>query len=219
MERVRRHFERFDGALYDLAEALNERGFTSAGVTLGRAIQRREGAWNVRLLRIVYPFPYRSIIMAEARERDIDPFLVAALIRQESMFNAQARSPVGAIGLMQVMPRTGTAIARTLRIPRFQTDMLTQPELNIVFGTTYLAEQLRTWSDRVDAVLAAYNAGPGRVARWQRFPEFHDRALFAERIPFDETRNYVRIVQNNRRIYAAIYGAADTAVDLPPPAP
>lgn len=219
MERVRRHFERYDGALYDLAEALNERGFTSAGVALGRAIQRREGAWNVRLLRIVYPFPYRSIIMAEARDRDIDPFLVVALIRQESMFNAQARSPVGALGLMQVMPRTGTAIARNLRIPRFQTAMLTQPELNIIFGTTYLAEQLRTWNDRVDAVLAAYNAGPGRVARWQHFPEFNDRALFAERIPFDETRNYVRIVQNNRRIYAAIYGDADTTPHLLPPAP
>jgi soluble lytic murein transglycosylase len=207
MERVRRHFARFDGALYTLAEAFNERGFTSAGVALGREIYRREGAWNVRLLRIVYPFPFRSIIMAEANDRNVDPFLVAALIRQESMFNPGARSPAGAVGLMQVMPNTGRALARSLRISRFNPDMMTQPELNILLGTTYLAEQLRSYDNRLDVVLAAYNAGPGRVTRWRRFPEFSDRALFAERIPFDETRDYVRIVQNNRRIYTALYGS------------
>jgi soluble lytic murein transglycosylase len=206
MERVRLHFARFDGALYTLAEELNERGFTRAGVALGREIHRREGAWNLRLLRIVYPFPYRSIIMAEARERGVDPFLAAALIRQESMFNPDARSPVGAIGLMQVMPPTGQALARTLGINRFRSELLYQPELNIHFGMAYLADQIGAWGDRLDAVLAAYNAGPTRVARWQRFPEFADRQLFAERIPYDETRDYVRIVQNNRRLYAALYG-------------
>jgi soluble lytic murein transglycosylase len=215
MERVRTHFARFDGALYALAEALNERGFTSAGVSLGREIQRREGAWNMRLLRIVYPFPYRNIIMAEARERNIDPFLAAALIRQESMFNPTARSPVGALGLMQVMPATGQALARRLGVPRFAPNQLAQPELNVLFGTTYLAEQLRTYGDRVDLVLAAYNAGPGRVGRWSQFPEYRDRLLFAERIPFDETRDYVRIVQNNRRIYAAIYGASPVSPTSP----
>jgi soluble lytic murein transglycosylase len=206
MERVRAHFARFDGALYALAEALNERGFTHQGIAIGREIHRREGAWNARLLRIVYPFPFRNIIMAEARERNVDPFLAAALIRQESTFNPIARSPVGALGLMQVMPQTATGLARRLAIPRFRTELLTQPELNVVFGTTYLADQLDIWGNRLDVVLAAYNAGPGRVARWRRFPEFSDRLLFAERIPFDETRDYVRIVQNNRRIYAAVYG-------------
>lgn len=206
MERVREHFARFDGALYSLAEEFNARGFTSAGVSLGREIQRREGAWNLRLLRIVYPLPYENIIMAEARDRNVDPFLVAALIRQESMFNPRARSPVGAAGLMQVMPQTGNALARKLGIQRFRPDMLMQPELNIAFGVEYLAEQLRVYGHRIDAVLAAYNAGPGRVARWQRFPEWRDGHLFAERIPFDETRDYVRVVQHNRRIYEAIYG-------------
>jgi soluble lytic murein transglycosylase len=205
MERVRQHFSRFDGALYSLAESLNERGFTSAGVSLGWDIYRREGAWNVRLLRIVYPFPYRNVIVAEARERNVDPFLAAALIRQESMFNPKARSAVGALGLMQVMPQTGRSLARRLGIARFDPEMLTQPELNVMFGMTYLADQLRTYGNRLDVVLAAYNAGPGRVTRWQRFPEYSDRTLFAERIPFDETRDYVRIVQNNRRIYAALY--------------
>jgi soluble lytic murein transglycosylase len=208
MERVRRHLGSFDGALYALAEALNERGFTSTGISLGWDIYRREGAWNTRLLRIVYPFPFRSIIVAEARDRGVDPFLAAALIRQESMFNPRARSPVGALGLMQVMPATGQTLARRLGINRFKPEMLTQPELNVHFGMAYLADQLRTYGNRLDAVLAAYNAGPSRVTRWQQFPEWSDRLLFAERIPFDETRDYVRIVQNNRRIYAALYGEA-----------
>jgi soluble lytic murein transglycosylase len=206
MERVRRHMASFDGALYSLAEALNDRGFTGPGIALGWDIQRREGAWNTRLLRIVYPFPFRNIITAEARDRNVDPFLAAALIRQESMFNPRARSPVGALGLMQVMPATGNTLARTLGIKGFKPEMLTQPELNVHFGMAYLADQLRTYGNRLDAVLAAYNAGPSRVTRWRRFPEWNDRLLFAERIPFDETRDYVRIVQNNRRIYAALYG-------------
>jgi soluble lytic murein transglycosylase len=83
--------------------------------------------------------------------------------------------------------------------------MLLQPELNIHVGMAYLADQLLTYSNRIDVVLAAYNAGPTRVERWQDFPEYADRRLFAERIPFDETRDYVRIVQNNRRLYAALY--------------
>jgi soluble lytic murein transglycosylase len=206
MERVRRHFAAFDGALYSLAEALNERGFTTQGIGLGWDIYRREGAWNLRLLRIVYPFPFRNIVIAEARDRDIDPFLAAALIRQESMFNPRARSPVGALGLMQVMPATGRTLARSLGVSRFNEDMLLTPELNIHFGMAYLADQLGNYGDRLDAVLAAYNAGPTRVSRWQQFPEYEDRLLFAERIPYDETRDYVRIVQNNRRIYAALYG-------------
>jgi soluble lytic murein transglycosylase len=206
MERVRRHFAAFDGASYALAEALNSRGFTTQGVALGWDIYRREGAWNLRLLRIVYPFPFQNFVIAEARDRGVDPFLAAALIRQESMFNPRARSPVGALGLMQVMPATGRSLARRLGVPRFNDDLLMQPELNIHFGMAYLADQIRNYGDRLDAVLAAYNAGPTRVSRWSRFPEYEDRLLFAERIPFDETRDYVRIVQNNRRIYAALYG-------------
>lgn len=205
MERVRRHFARFDGASYALAEKLNERGFITAGISIGREIHRREGAWNIRLLRIVYPFPFRTIITAEARERGVDPALAAALIRQESLFDPSARSPVGALGLMQVMPRTGADLARTLSISPFRTDMLLQPEINVHLGMAYLAQQIRSHGDRLDAVLAAYNAGPGRVQRWRRFPEWRDRYLFAERIPFDETRNYVRIVQTNRRLYALLY--------------
>jgi soluble lytic murein transglycosylase len=107
---------------------------------------------------------------------------------------------------MQVMPATGRSLARSLGVTRFTEELLLQPEVNIHFGMAYLADQLSSYGERLDAVLAAYNAGPSRVSRWRQFPEFADRLLFAERIPYDETRDYVRIVQNNRRIYAALYG-------------
>src|SRR5690606_24132368 len=112
VERLKRHFDQRDGALYALAEAFNARGFTLTGIRIGWDIYRREGAWNLRLLRIIYPFPYRDLILAEAAERGLDPFLVAGLIRQESMFNPTIVSPAGAIGLMQIMPATGRSLAR-----------------------------------------------------------------------------------------------------------
>jgi soluble lytic murein transglycosylase len=205
MQRVHRHFAQVDGALYTLAELLNERGFTRAGINLGWDIQGREGAWNLRLLRIVYPFPFHHIIMAEAQERGVDPFLAAALIRQESLFNPRARSAAGALGLMQIMPRTGQTLARAAGITGFKPELLFQPELNIHLGMRFLADQLAEYGNRIDAVLAANNAGSGRLSRWQNFPEYRVRTLFAERIPFDETRDYVRIAQNNRRMYAALY--------------
>lgn len=206
LDRAKRHFARTDGALYALAEALVARGITTDAISLGWEIYRREGAWNPRLLRIVYPFPYRGIIVAEARARGVDPFLAAGLIRQESMFNARAVSPAGAIGLMQVMPATGRTLARQLDIRRFDNDLLKKAEINVHLGMTHLAEQLRAYGGRLPVVLAAYNAGGGRIDRWQQFPEFHDDELFSERIPFAETRDYVKIVQNNARIYAALYG-------------
>jgi soluble lytic murein transglycosylase len=122
------------------------------------------------------------------------------------MFNATALSPVGAIGLMQVMPETGRAIAAANGIVEFSPAMLYNPEVNVRLGMAYLADQLRTYGSRVDAVLAAYNAGPHRVERWRTLPEWSDQALFAERIPFAETRGYVKIVQTNARIYQALYG-------------
>jgi soluble lytic murein transglycosylase len=205
VDRLKRHFQATDGASYALAEAFNARGFTSTGIRMGWEIYRREGAWNPRLLRIIYPFPYRELITAEARSHNLDPFFVAALIRQESMFNATVKSPVGAVGLMQVMPATGKILARGAGIANFATDHLEHPEINLHLGTAYLAELMGRYKQRVTSVLAAYNAGPNRVSRWSAFPEYQDEELFAERIPFTETRDYVKIVQQNARLYAALY--------------
>jgi len=211
LERLKRHFMQRDGALYALAEAFNERGYTFTGINLGWEIHKREGAWNPRLLRIIYPFPYRDLIVAEARERGLDPYLVAGLIRQESMFTAGIKSPAGAIGLMQIMPATGRALARSAGIQSFAVELLEKPEINVHLGTRYIAELMNRYGNRLISVLAAYNAGPHRVSRWSAFPEYRDEDLFAERIPFAETRNYVKIVQQNARVYQALYADAEGA--------
>lgn len=211
VDRLKDHFGERDGALYAIAEALNARGLTLSAIRLGWEIHRREGGWNPRLLRIIYPFPYRDIIVAEAAERGLDPFLVAGLIRQESLFDAAIASPVGAQGLMQIMPATGATLARNAGIRGFSTAMLTRPELNIHLGTIYFAELLRRFDGRVGPALAGYNAGPNRVRRWSRFPEYDDDELFMERIPYDETRDYLKKVQQNARIYRFLYAGADAA--------
>ena len=211
ISRLRQRFSASRPALYALAEALNQRDFTVTAIEIGWQLFRGNG-WDDRLLRIIYPFPFRNIIVAEARERGVDPFIAAGLIRQESMFNAQAVSATGAIGLMQVMPATGQALARQLGVHRFDTDMLKHAEYNAHLGMKYLSDQLGSFDGRLPAVLAAYNAGPHRVRSWREFPEFADDEQFAERIPFAETRDYVKVVQNNARIYRALYGPEPESV-------
>lgn len=206
MDRTKRQLRSKEGALYTLAEALNERGDVYTGILLGREIQRRDGVWNERLLRIIYPFPHQDRVVAESRKNGLDPFLVAGLIRQESMFNARAVSAAGAIGLMQVMPATGRKLAAKAGLKRITSQQLKDPDINIRLGTIYLAELLGRYGGRVPDALAAYNAGPTRLVRWREFPEYVDDDLFAERIPFAETRDYVKVVQQNAAIYAMLYG-------------
>jgi soluble lytic murein transglycosylase len=205
MELARLELERYPGAIYRVAEAHHARAAPVAGILLGREIQRTEGSWNPRLLRIVFPFPHRELIEAEARRHGLDPFMVAGLIRQESMFNPVAVSPAGAVGLMQVMPATGRSLAPRAGITRFDPAMLRRPEVNVRLGTLFLADQLRRAGNRTEA-FAAYNAGPTRAARWRQFPEYRDEELFAERIPILETRDYVKIVDFNARLYRMLYG-------------
>jgi soluble lytic murein transglycosylase len=148
----------------------------------------------------MYPLPYQAVIEREARARGLDPYFVAALIRQESRFNRNAKSGAGAVGLMQVMPATGKRLGASV-------GSLTDAETNIKLGTRFLGDLIRMYDERLDLVLAAYNAGPSRANRWRSFPEFAAQDLFVERIPFEETRDYVKVVQLNAAIYRAIYGA------------
>jgi soluble lytic murein transglycosylase len=205
--RMTERFAPMTGAMYALGEAYHARGQTFQGVRIGREMLRREGGvWNRPALQLVYPFPYRDAVIRYSQAQGLDPYFVAGLIRQESMFNPNARSPVGALGLMQVMPATGTAVARGLGISGFQTARLTDPSINLRIGTKYLADQIRSHNGRLVDAIAAYNAGPNRLPRWRQFPEYADPELFTERIPFEETRNYVKIVQQNARIYRELYG-------------
>lgn len=193
--------------LYPLAEALNERGLTVRGIRIGLRLQNAAERPDERLLRIVYPFPYRAMIAAEATEKGLDPFLVAALTRQESLFKARIASPAGARGLMQVMPETGAALARGAGIGDWDAELLYQPEINVHLGTRYLADQMRVHEGSLPAVFSAYNAGPLRIDRWKAiFPEWGDEELFTERIPYRETRDYVKILTRNIAVYRALYG-------------
>jgi soluble lytic murein transglycosylase len=107
---------------------------------------------------------------------------------------------------MQVMPATGRELARRDGLRGFSPSMLTDPDINIRLGTLFVAELLERHNGQLPLALAAYNAGPSRVTRWLRLPDNSHPDVFAERIPFPETRAYVRIVQQNARIYAELYG-------------
>ncbi len=197
-----------EAVLYPLAEALNERGYAIRGIRIGQQLQQGTSQLNARLLRILYPFPYRGMIQAEAQEQGLDPFVVAALTRQESLFTARISSPVGARGLMQIMPETGRTLAANLDVDNWNPDLLFQPEINVHMGTHYLADQMRQYDESLPAVFSAYNAGPNRIDAWMRYPEWGDEELFTERIPFRETRDYVKILRRNIAVYRGLYGDA-----------
>jgi soluble lytic murein transglycosylase len=191
----------------DLADALIERGFTIDGINLGRRLERERILPNLRLLRVLYPFPYRELVTREAEERGIDPILLASLIRQESAFTPAIRSPVGAVGLMQVMPATGRDLARRAGIRGFTTESLETAEINLHLGTRFLTDMEQRYADgELPLILSAYNAGPTRARRWRRLPEFEDLLRFTERIPFDETRGYVKNITRNIGLYQFLYG-------------
>ena len=207
VERLRGAVEGRDAAEYALAEALIERGHTLTAIGIGWDLRRRNGAWNPRLLRIVYPFPFRSMIEPEAQSLKLDPYLVAGLIRQESAFSPAVTSGAGAIGLMQVMPATGGMLAGEAGLRDYDPELLKQPDVNIHFGTRYLATMLERYDGVLPLVLSAYNAGPTRAARWLSLPEARDQELFIERVPYRETRDYIRHVLTNRALYRALYPA------------
>ncbi|MDE3002496.1 MAG: transglycosylase SLT domain-containing protein [Gemmatimonadota bacterium] len=189
-----------------LAEALIERGRTIEGINLGWALFRDEGAWDQRILRVTYPFPYRELVRREAEEWGVDPFMLAAIIRQESAFKADIVSHAGAIGLMQVMPPTGAELARAHGPAGFTQESLTRPEVNLHLGAAFFVDMSRRYDDELPLVLSAYNAGPTRATRWRRYPEASDPLRFTERIPFTETRGYVKSVRRNLGLYRALYG-------------
>jgi soluble lytic murein transglycosylase len=142
------------------------------------------------------------VIRAEAQRRGVDPAFAAALIRQESNFTPTATSPVGARGLMQVMPTVGRALAGGSRA--WDPAHLWVPEVNVPLGMRHLATSLGRYPHPAYA-LAAYNAGEGRLRRWRQRAGAEDPELFVERIPYEETRDYVRIILRNQAMYEALY--------------
>ncbi len=197
--------------LLKLALELNDRGRTMDGINLGWELRRRGQEWDLRLLRAVYPFPFRELVTSFAEERQLDPYLLAGIIRQESAFVPEIVSHAGAIGLMQVIPATGRQLARAIGPRSFDAEALKTPEVNVHLGTRFLSDLLRRYDHDLPLVLSAYNAGPGRADRWKGFPEVRDPQRFTERIPFAETRGYVKNVTRNRAVYGWLYGPSDAS--------
>jgi soluble lytic murein transglycosylase len=164
-----------------------------------------------------FPTPFRDEVVAKAREIGLDPALMYGLIRQESRFITDARSHVGASGLMQLMPATARWTARKVGLP-FTPGMINDPQVNLHLGASYLKLVLDDFDGSLAMATAAYNAGPGRPRRWREVSTV-EAAAWAEAIPFNETRDYVKKVLSNQVFYSAILGGPMPALSalLGPP--
>jgi soluble lytic murein transglycosylase len=156
---------------------------------------------------MLYPFGWRRAVTEAAEREGLDPFLVAALVREESSYYPRAISRAGARGLMQLMPRTAQMVANHGGIALQSDDTLDDPGINVDLGTRFLAGMLKEFSDPRLA-LAAYNAGPGRVRQWLKARPSDDIEAFVELIPFDETRGYVKRVMLSWEEYRRVYGSS-----------
>lgn len=154
--------------------------------------------------RILFPEAWWDTIQAESAKNNLDPYLVASLIRQESEFDPNAISYANAWGLMQILPSEGRALAREEGITHFQTFQLLDPVTNIRLGTRYLREMLDRFGGVQEYALAAYNAGDSRVVVWKAAGPYTGMDEFIESIPFTQTREYVEAILRNEETYRAI---------------
>ena len=190
--------------LLAVANALRGQGLASQAIQLARKALAKGAPADARTYRLLYPVVHQDALLAEASEQGLDPSFVAALIRQESMFNPTATSPAGARGLMQVMPQLGGKLATSLSYPVWDPVLLYQPDVSLQLGSYHLQELAVRYTEP-GHVLAAYNAGASRVERWAKRTGVDDPEVFAERIPFVETRGYVRIISRNQELYRSLY--------------
>jgi len=163
--------------------------------------------------RILFPEPWWSTIQAESAKNNLDPYMVASLIRQESEFDPTAISYANAYGLMQLLPSVGKSMAHEEGISHFQTFQLLDPNMNVRLGTRYLRQMLDKFGGVQEYALAAYNAGDSRVAEWQAAGPYSGIDEFVESIPFTQTREYVEAILRNEETYRAIdeFGRAHEA--------
>lgn len=187
-----------------VAESLSRIGSVSRAIRLAWRAVDLGAQMDARTLRLLYPILQRDGILELARSHGVEPALVAGLIRQESNFDPAATSRAGARGLMQIMPDVGRRVARAQGFPFWDPVLLYQPDVSLQLGVKHLEDLLNRSSD-LTRVLAAYNAGTSRVDRWEMRPGSEDLEIFTERIPFRETRGYVRAVLRNRDVYRMLY--------------
>ncbi len=162
-----------------------------------QSLKQEMGYWQA-----LYPFPYMQTISTWSADRKLNPMLVTALIRQESRFEPKIKSVVGATGLMQIMPETASDIASQIKVKDYK---LENVDDNIKFGTWYLDFTHKTYQGNSMLAVASYNAGPGAVSGWVSQSKTQDMDEFAESIPYDETKGYVKSVFANYWNYMRLY--------------
>jgi soluble lytic murein transglycosylase len=188
---------RDDGFLLAAASLALQHGLYDRAIS---SAERAEGDGNFALR---YLTPYRELIEPQAVSQGLDMGWVYGILRQESRFIAPARSSAGAQGLMQVMPATGKWVARKIGLAGYHAGRLSDPRTNVLLGTSYMRLILEDLDYHPVLASAGYNAGPARARRW-RDEKPLEGAIYAETIPFDETRDYVKKVMANAVIYAAM---------------
>jgi soluble lytic murein transglycosylase len=190
-----------------VAAAAGKEGFGREAILLGAAAHAR-GSSSRAVARALFPVPYWQVIEAEAAEQCVDPLLMAAIIRQESRFQRLARSRAGARGLSQLLPSTARELSRRLHDGRWDPRLLDQPDFNLHLGALYLRRRMAGGPLPMHVLIASYNAGPVRIARWSAWPRLRDPDLFIGRLSISETREYVRRVYANYAWYRRLYRGA-----------
>jgi soluble lytic murein transglycosylase len=197
--------------LLEAAQTAFDQGHFGTGMAYGRLIVPNFDSRKIEevpsiVWKTLYPLPYEAALRREAARNDFDPMLAAGLIRQESTFQADAVSHANAIGLMQVLPKTGKQLAKQLKV-KYTKNQLFQPDYNLQLGMLYISELLRA-TGAPEYAAAAYNAGEDRVVLWKAERNYDEIAELVESIPFTETREYVQVVLRNAEVYRAVYGTA-----------
>jgi soluble lytic murein transglycosylase len=203
-----------------IAYALNRKGDLRGAITAMRRAYPQfmaDGGEQLprEILNVIFPVAHWDLIRRYADQRRLDPFLVAALVAQESTFQADIRSAANAWGLMQIVPATGRRYAPKVGVRPFSTSKLTDPEVNVRIGTAYLADLIDEFND-VASALAAYNAGESRVSRWRAERPGVARDEFIDDIPFPETQNYVKRIIGTAEDYRILYGTGQMAAAAAP---
>jgi len=203
--------------LLEAAQAAFEQGHFGAGMAYARIVipsvdSRKFGEVPIAAWKALFPLPYEAALRREAAKNDFDPMFAAGLIRQESTFQADAVSHKNAIGLMQVLPKTGKLLAKQLKV-RYTKDKLFEPDYNIEIGMVYIAALVRL-TGAPEYAAAAYNAGEDRIAAWKAERNYDEIPEVVESIPFTETREYVQIVLRNTQVYRMIYGQPSVGMQI-----
>jgi len=165
-------------------------------------------SYSPDVLKALFPLPYKNEVERYAKERNLDPFLILSIMRQESKFKTFARSQTFARGLMQIIPSTATKLATALNLQNFSLDQLYRPEVSINLGTRYVQDIVREFGDQLELIAAGYNSGEENVRRWRDCSMTGDTLDFVSSIDFNETKTYVSIVKTNYELYKRTYGGS-----------